>query len=125
MRNTMKFKFTGLVIILILIAILMPGNSVPSVGIPGMDKVVHFGMFFTLAGTFYFEYFWHNKKLPLFWIVICSIAVFAFSTEIMQLFADSRSFDLKDFAADMIGCVTAAGLWIGGLHLNRSSKNKK
>ena len=47
MQWVKQYKLTLVVILLILVAILMPGDSVPSVGIPGMDKLVHFGMFFT------------------------------------------------------------------------------
>ncbi|MGL6173000.1 MAG: VanZ family protein [Cellulosilyticaceae bacterium] len=113
MNKIFKFKLTILVTILILIGILMPGDSVPSVGIPGMDKIVHFGMFFTFTATFYLEYLLGYKKLPQALYVVIGVACFAISTEIMQLFAANRSFDLKDFVVDMVGCVVAIGLWIG------------
>ena len=89
----------------------MPGDSVPSVGIPGMDKLVHFGMFFTLSGTFCLEYVWQYKCMPRMLYTFWGLFIFAFMTEVMQLFAVSRSFDLKDLVADTIGFVVAALLW--------------
>lgn len=111
MSKIWKFKGTLLAIILILIGILMPGDSVPSISIPGLDKIVHFGMFFTLTAVFYLEYLMSYKRLPsALWVVI-GIGIFAILTEAMQLFAVSRSFDLKDFVVDMIGCAIAIVIW--------------
>lgn len=121
MNKIFRFKLTILVTILILIGILMPGDSVPSVGIPGIDKVVHFGMFFTFTATFCLEYVMGYKKLPKIPYLVIGVACFAISTEIMQLFAANRSFDLKDFAVDMVGCIVAIGLWLSGMKW----KNKK
>ncbi len=111
MQWVKQYKLTLVVILLILVAILMPGDSVPSVGIPGMDKLVHFGMFFTLSGTFCLEYVWQYKYMPHMLYTFFSLFIFAFMTEVMQLFAVSRSFDLKDLVADTIGFVVAALLW--------------
>ena len=111
MQRVKQYKLTLVVILLILVAILMPGDSVPSVGIPGMDKLVHFGMFFTLSGTFCLEYVWQYKCMPHMLYTFFSLFIFAFMTEVMQLFAVSRSFDLKDLVADTIGFVVAALLW--------------
>lgn len=124
MKKIMSFKLTIVVVILVLIGILMPGGSVPSVGIPGMDKVVHFGMFFTLTGTFYFEYLMKYKRLPRAIYVIPVIGVFAFSTEVIQLFASSRSYDLKDLLVDMIGCIVATGIWTSAIKLRNKKMEK-
>lgn len=122
MKKLWQYKLTVMVILLILVAILMPGDSVPSVGIPGIDKVVHFGMFFTLTGVYYLEYIFSNKALPKMMYVILLVGAFAISTEIMQLFVVSRSFDLKDFAIDMTGCIVVIGIWIGGSKVHRHLK---
>ena len=111
MQWVKQYKLTLVVILLILVAILMPGDSVPSVGIPGMDKLVHFGMFFTLSGTFCLEYVWQYKCMPRMLYTFLGLFIFAFMTEVVQLFAVSRSFDLKDLVADTIGFVVAALLW--------------
>ena len=107
MQFIKKYKCTVIVTILILVAILMPGDSVPSVGIPGIDKLVHFSMFFTLSGVFCLEYLWHYKCLPHMLYTFLGLFTFAFITEVIQLFAVKRSFDLKDLVADIIGSVTA------------------
>lgn len=102
-----KYKLTIIAVILILIAIWMPSSDVPSVGIPNLDKVVHCGMFGVLALCFYGEYTWNHKNLPAFiapWLVM---EAFALSTEFMQILADGRSCDMKDFAADSVGIVLA------------------
>lgn len=122
MQFIKQYKLTLAVVALILIAILMPGDSVPSVGIAGMDKVVHFGMFFTLSAVFQLEYLWHNKELPTMLYAFFVIFIFAFATEVMQLFAVSRSFDLKDLVADSIGMVVASLLWRG--YMTFIHKNK-
>lgn len=102
-NKCISYKFTLLVVALILIAILMPGDSVPEVGIPDIDKVIHFGMFFTLAVVFYLEYFKNNNKLPIWYYAFAVIFIFASSTEVMQVFAIDRSMDLLDLSADTIG----------------------
>lgn len=105
------FKLTLLVTIGILVAVLMPGDSVPTVEIQGIDKVIHCSMFFVQVMIFYIEYGMKNKKLPVVLYSLIGIGGFAFSTEVMQLFASKRSFDLKDFLADLIGIVLAVFLW--------------
>lgn len=102
-NKCINYKFTLAVVVLILIAILMPGDSVPEVGIPGVDKVIHFGMFFTLTIVFYIEYLWNNNKLPIWYYAFAVIFIFASSTEIMQFFAVDRSMDMLDLSADTLG----------------------
>ena len=102
-NRCIDYKFTIGVVILILIAILMPGDSVPKVGVPGIDKVVHFGMFFTLTTVFFIEYLRNNNRLPIWYYAFTIIFVFAGSTEVMQLFASDRSMDILDLSADTLG----------------------
>lgn len=97
------YKLTLLATILILIAILMPASDVPSVGIPNIDKLVHFGMFGTLALCYYGEYVFKNKRLPKFTGSWMGLEIFALLTEVMQLFVEGRSCDGIDWIADSIG----------------------
>lgn len=122
MKFIKDYKITGIVILLILVAILMPGSSVPKVGVPGIDKVVHLGMFFTLTATFNVEYLWHNKYLPHVLLTFMSIFIFAVSTEVIQLFASNRSCDLKDLLADMIGAVIAIFIIKGIAYLHNKKR---
>lgn len=107
-----KYKFTIVTVLLILIAVLMPGQSVPEVDVPGIDKLVHCGMFGMLTFCFYFEYYRDRKMLPHFLSVLLAVCLFGLATEVMQLFAESRSFDLSDLAADAIGSLAAGILFI-------------
>ncbi len=103
MKQIKYYKWTIVTVILIWIAILMPGGNGPSIGIPHIDKVVHFGMFATLVLSFYSEYTYQHKKLPKHLVSWGIIEGFALLTEIAQLFVPGRSYDIKDFIADSLG----------------------
>ncbi|MEG0711931.1 MAG: VanZ family protein [Niameybacter sp.] len=122
--KVIRYKFTMGVVILILIGILMPGESVPQVGIPGLDKVVHFGMFFVLTGVYYLEYLMNNKKLPVWYYAVACLFVFAGSTEVMQLFASSRSMDILDLSVDTMGIFIASLLWVAFVKLREGKVAK-
>lgn len=122
MQKIKQYKCTLVVVILILVAILMPGDSMPSVGIPGVDKFVHFGMFFTLSGIFCLEYIRQYRCMPQIFWTFFSLLAFAFMTEVLQLFAINRSFDVKDLGADTIGFVGALCLWKIYIILVRNKK---
>lgn len=107
MKYINNYKLTCIVIILILIAILMPGSDVPSVGIPNIDKLIHLGMFAVLSVCFYGEYAWHHKKLPHTLGTWIGIEIYAVLTELMQKFVEGRSCDFLDFIADSAGIVLA------------------
>lgn len=102
-----QYKFTIISVILVLIAILMPGDDVPSVGIPHLDKVVHCGMFGFVTVCFYWDYYMEYKKAPHLVFTLVSIALFAGLTEILQLYAPDRSCDYRDLIADAIGIILA------------------
>ena len=114
-----NYKLTLVATLLILIGVLMPGGSVPNPGVPELDKLVHFGMFTVLTVCFYFEDSTYKKKLPRFIAVLIGMSLFALLTEIMQIFADARSFDLRDLAADILG------IWIGSLLFKGFRKKHK
>ena len=102
-----NYKFTVLAVILILIAILMPANDIPSVGIPGIDKVVHCGMFGFLTLCFYGEYYYKHKARPKDLCAMSIIGVYAALTEFMQHFVEGRSCDFIDWLADISGIILA------------------
>lgn len=112
-----------MVTLAMLVVILMPGDSVPSVGIKGLDKVMHCGMFFVQAGTFCFEYLRITKKLPSSMYTLIGLGIFGLATEVMQLFASKRSFDLKDLVADLVGIALAIVLW-QSIEIAKRIKNK-
>lgn len=125
MLKIKQYKYTCTIIILILIAVLMPGDSVPSVGIPGMDKIVHFGMFFVLSGVYCLEYTKQYSSMPKVFCTLLSLCLFASITEILQLFAINRSFDFKDLGADVIGVVVAFLIWRVWINLIKDKKSRK
>lgn len=102
-----NYKFTVGAVILILIAILMPANDIPSVGIPGIDKVVHCGMFGFLTLCFYGEYYYKHKRKPKGLYTMGIIGLYAALTEFMQHFVEGRSCDLIDWLADALGIILA------------------
>ena len=95
----MKYWTTIGVTVLILVAVLLPGSKVPDVGITGFDKLAHVTLFFlwSLAVR-------HDFTTGFNWIMVWVVGVlFSISTEILQLFAEDRSFDLWDMLADAVG----------------------
>lgn len=100
-----QYKLTIFYFILLLIAIGMPGNDVPSVGIPHIDKVVHFTMFAGLAACYYWEHSkWQLQGRQALKSSIWLIGVGAM-TEVLQYFIPKRSCDFKDLLADAIGII--------------------
>ena len=105
MKKIVQYKLTILVSIGILIAILMPGSDVPSVGIPNIDKVIHFGMFGMLTLCFLIEYHRLYLKLPKWYVGMIGPIIFGGLTEIMQLYVPGRSCDIKYLLCDSLGVV--------------------
>lgn len=112
MKKLLSYKLTFLVTLLILYAVLMPGDDIPSVGIPGIDKIVHMGMFFTFTAVFSLEYLRCHDRLPHLLPTFLGVLLFALSTELMQGFlTTTRACDIKDLAADMLGMLLAYIGW--------------
>ena len=89
---------TLIVSILILIAVLIPGSQIPDVNVIGVDKVVHICMFTAWAVALRFDF--PNLKI---WLVFALGMVFSVVTEVVQIFAEGRTFDLYDMIFDAIG----------------------
>jgi VanZ family protein len=97
----LKYWCTIGITLLILVAVLLPGSAVPDVGSFGLDKIIHFLLFFAWAVAIRFD-FPFIKKILVFSIGI----VFSFLTEVLQLFTEDRSFDFFDMLADAVGLAT-------------------
>ena len=97
----MKYWCTIGITLLILIAVLLPGSAVPDVGSFGLDKIIHFLLFFSWAVAVRFD-FPHLNKLLVFLIGL----IFSCLTEVFQLFTEDRSFDYFDMLADAVGIAT-------------------
>lgn len=112
MSFILRYKFTFVLTFIILYALFMPSSQVPSVSIEGLDKLVHFFMFFTLISCYYFEFIAYHEHLPSFLKVFLLGGCFGLFTELIQgFFTASRAFDWMDLVADSIGVV------LGGLFM--------
>lgn len=90
--------FTLIVSVLIMIAVLIPGSNIPDVDVVGVDKLVHICMFAAWAIALRFDF----PKAPL-WLVFVLGMMFSFLTEVVQLFAEGRTFDFYDMLFDALG----------------------
>ena len=87
-------------------------NEIPFMSIPHIDKVCHFGMYFTLTFLLLFD-FSRFKYKNLAWkkiITISVIAAIAFggAMELLQEIPNlDRSADIKDFIANSTGALCA------------------
>jgi len=71
---------------------------------PHIDKVVHFTMFFVLAFLINSLHWQATISRKQFYIYLCIGTMYAASTEIVQkYFIPTRSGDIIDFAADIVG----------------------
>lgn len=108
---------TAVVVCLILYATLNPdpvGIS-PKLYFPGIDKVIHFIMFFVFSGALYFD--WSKERLPLKMIVekVLIIAIISLSLGIVIEFLQTgmglgRTGSVADVAADAAGAIAGAFL---------------
>jgi VanZ family protein len=102
----MKYLYTTVVSLLILVVVLLPGSAVPDVNFIGFDKIVHIGMFglWALAVSYDFR----QVKFLMAWAMGIS---FSLLTEVLQVFIEGRTFDWFDIFADIIGL--SIGLLVG------------
>lgn len=107
----MRFAATVFATLLILVAVLLPGSKIPDVGFTGIDKLAHFTLFYlwSLAVRFDFKI---NFKWA--WAFFAGV-LFIYLTEVLQLFAEDRSYDYYDMVADSIGL--SIGLLTGNFAL--------
>lgn len=98
---------TILASIALLALLLAPGDDVPKVSLPGIDKLVHVLLFGCWALALRFDWVAFRERPGL---LLVAVAIAAPLTEALQLLAPGRSFDLLDMAADMVGAALAAAL---------------
>lgn len=92
------------VMAVILVALLLPGSSLPDgPGVPGSDKLVHALLFLALAVAMHADLgLGDGRSVGL--AVVAALA-FAAATEALQLGVDGRSADSLDVVADAAGFV--------------------
>lgn len=103
-------------VIIVLVLCTLPGKDIPHSPLfekVHMDKIVHFTLF---AGSVLFislGYYWHKKRVSelTFLTIVLVASFYGLAIEFIQkYFTSSRSFDMNDVAADVLGAV--AGIWI-------------
>ncbi len=105
---------------LVLIGTSLPGSALPAAGPPGLDKLVHFGLYLVLAALWRAatrrdspEAAERGKRrggVGLGWLVVPVLAIFAGLDELHQAWIPGRSPSLSDWAVDLAGI--AAGTWM-------------
>ena len=84
----------------------IPGEFIPQVGIPNIDKLVHFGEYFILGILLVRAFLNSRFNMNLTAIIIVSIAaasLYAATDEWHQNFIPNRIPDIFDFLSDFIG----------------------
>jgi glycopeptide antibiotics resistance protein len=109
---------------LLLVGLLTPGQQLPDVNkVPGMDKMVHFGLFAVFA--FLWARVFNNSKrkrikkskyIPNFLVFVF---VFAILVEYIQRLVPGRSFDYMDILFNIMGVAAGAVLFYY-LHKHKS-----
>ena len=96
---------SGLASAVVLAALLWPGDGLPEIDAPGLDKLAHAALFalWSLALGFDFRVFRARPAL-----LVATAAAFGLIGEGLQTLAVARSFDLADLAADALGGALAA-----------------
>ncbi|CAK7044332.1 MAG: VanZ family protein [Petrimonas sp.] len=124
LRHILLPVFVGFLIFTV--TCLISSDDVPQLPqIIAWDKIAHFGMFFVLSAVSLFDYYRLHNGRPrmsrwVFWGFILPV-IYGAAIELMQkYFFSSRSAELADFLADLLGSLTA---WLIALFLYK--KNRK
>lgn len=131
MKTLLRYTFLPFLTVLIIFiatCLLTPTNmpSMPE-GLP-WDKLVHFGMFFTLSAVSLIDYYRMHSGTPskirwIFWGFVIPV-IYGGVIELMQkyLFA-SRSAEFADWIADILGSLIATVVIV--IFYSRQQANKK
>lgn len=92
----------------ILYLTMMPGEDVPSINIPHLDKIAHFGLFSVLAYFFLFglrrdNYPLKNRQITVLVLLLC--IAYGGLIEVLQYATGWRSFEVMDIFFDAIGAI--------------------
>lgn len=94
---------------LILVLLLMPPSNFSDIPVfPGIDKMVHCGIFFVQATLLYWENIAKSKRTANKWLttlkVLVITSIYAALTELAQMYlTNTRTADLWDIFADIVG----------------------
>lgn len=105
----LDYKWCLIWAIIVIVLCTLPGNNFDTVpSYPGMDKLVHAGMFFVFCTLLYNGVIQQFRGKPTRWIPIFVVSFLGFSfaglTELLQLYIFTyRSGDWWDLFADSVG----------------------
>ncbi len=107
-----KYPFSLLIILTVIYLSFFKPPATPLDQVQNFDKLVHFSMYFGLAGVLWLEYMKsHKKNFRLKNIVFIAVVfpiTFSGSIELLQEYCTTyRSGDWLDFTANSIGAITA------------------
>lgn len=105
----------------------LPGDQIPRVswwsGFVGLDKIAHTGLYFMLAGSLAnCLRFYVTRNRLIIAAALLLLAVYAAFDEWSQQWSPSRSPDVMDFLADLLGVIlgaTAFSIWRWLRHAHR------
>lgn len=95
----MKYIYTILASLLILVAVLLPGSQVPNVGFAGIDKIAHISLFIIWSVAFRLD---TGSSFKWMWCLIIGV-VYSVASEFIQILAEGRTFEWLDIGCDCIG----------------------
>jgi len=95
--------------LLIIAATGTPGDRIPSIEIPGLDKVVHFGMHFIFAMLIHRALLYHANgnliKSRTLFLTVIFVSVFGIIVEWYQTFIPGRFPTIGDAIANILGAI--------------------
>lgn len=108
-KKLIRFRFTFLSALLIIVALLLPSSSfkrMPSR--VGIDKFAHFILFFIFTLAYCLEYRKSTGSLPGFLHGTMIVILFIVGSELMQLLTPTRRFEVLDMLSDATGALAAS-----------------
>ncbi|MDR2948588.1 MAG: VanZ family protein [Dysgonomonas sp.] len=133
------FRYTWppaiIAIIIFYLCCLIPTNDVPNIQFDFFvptDKIVHFLMYFGLAGVASFNYIYDKKgKIIILKLIVFAILVPIIYGGLIEIIQDKyfpeRSGDWYDFWADMLGALASLpfSFWFRRFMLNRELREQE
>lgn len=96
--------------ILVFVALMLPGSSVPQSGMLEYDKAIH-ALLFGVGVFLWMRVPWRSPAAR--WIIVLSALAFAPASEALQaVMGSGRAADPGDVVADLIGVALGAATWL-------------
>lgn len=111
-RTLTRYPFTLICLAMLLfLSLFNPPSDGPQLAL-GVDKLVHFGMYFGTCATLWWEYVRRHRRLDVRRMGLCAVVLpvaLGGALELVQEFATTwRGGDWADFLANSLGVLAAA-----------------